>query len=95
VEGERQIVYVGGEQYRKTTVLGELRVNNHCKESIALVIRRRFSGDLLDADGSPQSTLLEEGVYSVNKRNLLTWNVSLKPGEEAKRTYRYTVLVRH
>jgi hypothetical protein len=95
LEGQRELTYIGGYQYRKTTVEGELRVNNHRKETIKLVIRRRFSGDLLKADGSPSSTLLEEGAWSVNKRNQLTWSLALEPGEETKLTYRYTVLVRH
>jgi len=95
VKGEREIVYVGGNDYRKTTVEGELRANNHRKEAISLVIRRRFSGDLVSADRKPRCTLLEEGVYSINKRNQLTWNLTLKPGEEVKLVYRYTVLVWH
>jgi len=94
-EGKREIVYVGGRTFRKTAVSGELRANNHRKETITLVIRRRFSGDLVEADKSPKCTLLEEGVYSVNKRNELTWGLKLKPGEEIKLTYRYTVLVYH
>ena len=65
----------------------------HRNEAINLVIRRRFSGELLRADGEPKSTLREEGVYSVNKRNELLWTLTLKPGEERKLTYRYTVLV--
>lgn len=95
LEGKREIVWIGGEDYRKTTVQGELRANNHRKEPITLIIRRRFSGDLLEADGFPKSTLLEEGVYSVNKRNQLTWSETIEPGEEVKLTYHYTVLVRN
>ena len=95
IEGQRKIVHVGGVQYRKTTVEGELRANNQRKETITLVIRRRFSGDLLSADHSPKRTLLEEGVWSVNKRNQLNWTLTLKPGDEAKLSYRYSVLVRH
>jgi len=68
-------------------------VSNHRNEAINLVIRRRFSGELLRADGEPKSTLREEVVYSVNKRNELLWTLPLKPGEERKLTYRYTVLV--
>lgn len=93
--GKREIVYVGGRTFRKVTVKGELRANNHRKETISLVIRRRFSGDLLTADGKPRCVLLEEGVYSVNKRNELVWAVKLKPGEEIKLAYRYDVLVYH
>ncbi len=94
VAGTRQEVIIGGSRYRKTTVQGELRANNHRKEAISLVIRRRFSGELLQADKSPKRILLEEGVYSVNKRNQLTWELSLKPGREIKLSYSYTVLVR-
>ena len=92
--GKREIVHVGGHQYRRATVVGELSANNHRNETIKLVIRRRFSGDLLAADQSPKSTLREEGVWSVNKRNQLTWTLKLKPGEEVKLGYKYTVLVR-
>ena len=94
-QGKRDYIYVGGRRFRKITVQGELRANNHRKEAVALVIRRRFSGDLLKADGKPTSTLLEEGVYSVNKRNELTWSLELKSGGEIKLTYRYTVMVYH
>lgn len=95
VEGSREVIYVGGNPYRKTSVQGELQANNHRKESVTLVIRRRFSGELISADQTPKQTLLEEGVYSINKRNQLLWTLTLKPGEEAKIGYRYTVLVRH
>ena len=92
-EGEREIVYVGGDDFRRTTVTGRLWANNHRKEPIKLVIRRRFSGDLVEADQSPKCVLLEEGVYSVNKRNQLDWSLELDPGKEVELTYRYTVLV--
>jgi hypothetical protein len=91
--GEREIVYVGGNNFRKIAVKGELKINNHRKENVTIVIRRRFSGDLTSADGSPKCDLREEGVYSVNKRNDLTWSIDLKSGEEKSLTYRYSVLV--
>lgn len=91
----REIVWVGGYQYRKVAVTGELTANNHRKETIALVVRRRFSGELVGAEGDPKQSLREEGVYSVNKRHELLWALPLKPGEERTLKYRYTVLVRH
>lgn len=94
-KGQREDLYVGGYRHYKATVRGELRANNHRNETVTLVIRRRFSGELLEADKSPKCTLLEEGVYSVNKRNELTWSVTVKPGEEVDLAYRYTVLVRY
>jgi hypothetical protein len=94
VEGTREVVYIGGDDYRKSTVEGELRARNHRGEPITLVIRRRFSGELVSAQGDPKTTLLEEGAWSVNKRNQLTWTKQVQPGEEVTYTYRYTVLVR-
>jgi hypothetical protein len=89
----RTVVYIGGDDYHQTTVKGELTVNNHRGEEVVLVVRRRFSGELIEADGEPKASLLEEGAWAVNQRNELTWTLSLKPGEERKLTYRYKVLV--
>lgn len=92
--GSRKVVHVGRHGYHKTIVKGELTMNNHRKETVTIVIRRRFSGELLEATDDPKCVLREEGVWSVNKRNELTWSLTLKPGEERTLTYRYTVLVR-
>jgi hypothetical protein len=91
--GERDFVYVGGHRYQKSTVAAELVVANHRKEDIKILIRRRFSGDLVTAEGEPRASLREEGVYSVNKRNELVWVLPLKGGEERRLNYRYHVLV--
>lgn len=91
--GDRDLVWVGSRQYRKAIVEGELAVSNNRKEPIQMVIRRKFSGELVKADGEPKSNLLVEGVHSVNKRNELTWTLPLKGGEEKTLKYSYTVLV--
>ncbi|MGD0091080.1 MAG: hypothetical protein ABSE73_14275, partial [Planctomycetota bacterium] len=92
--GQRDEVFLGAQRYQKTVVKGELAVNNHRKEDVTMVVRRRFSGELISADGEPKKTLREEGAYSVNPRNELTWTFVLKPGEEKALTYRYSLLVR-
>jgi len=89
----REFAWVGNHNYRKATVQGELQTNNHRKEAVTLVIRRRFSGELISADQSPKQTLLSEGVLSVNPRNQLLWTLTLKPGEEVKLGFKYNVLV--
>lgn len=88
----RDVIWIGGRQYRRTTVEGELAVSNNRKETVSLVVRRRFSGELVTAEGAPRQTLREEGAYSVNKRQELIWTVPLKGGEEKKIKYSYTVL---
>lgn len=91
--GEREVVYVGRDDFRKVKVKGQLSVQNHRKEAVTLVILRQFSGDLLRADGEPRAELREEGVYSVNRRNELTWTLPLAAGEEKTLEYEYSVLV--
>jgi hypothetical protein len=90
---DRKVVYIGGTEYRKVSVEGDLIISNHRDRAVDVVIRRQFSGELKSADENPQQELREEGVYSVNRRNQLTWNISLKPGEEKTLHYSYTVLV--
>ncbi|MFH0938624.1 MAG: hypothetical protein V1899_05010 [Planctomycetota bacterium] len=92
---ERPVAWIGDRNFRKVSVKGEVGVNNHRKEEIKMIIRRRFSGELVSADGEPKKTLCEEGVYSVNPREELVWTLTLKPDEEKTFVYRYTVLVRH
>jgi hypothetical protein len=89
----REYVVVGGRRFQRTMVQGELRVRDLRAEPIDLVIRRRFSGELLQADGDPKCDLLEEGVYSVNQRNELLWRFDLAAGEEKVLKYSYKVLV--
>jgi hypothetical protein len=94
-EGAREVTYVGGVAYRKVAVKGAASVANHRAEAIHMLIRRRFSGELVEAEGSPARALREEGVYSVNKRNELVWDLVLRAGEEKSLAYRYDVLVRN
>ena len=74
-------------------VKGTLTVRNQRAETIELVIHRRFSGKLIEADEKPDCRLLAEGVYSVNQRNELNWTIKLKPGEQRELAYKYSVLV--
>ena len=81
--------------YRQATVRGELHVGNHRATEVELVIRRQFSGQLVNAEGEPEARLREEGVASVNQRRELVWSLQLAPGEEKRIVYRYQVLVAH
>jgi hypothetical protein len=94
-DDNRDLVWIGGRQYRKAIVEAELAVSNHRAETVQLIIRRRFSGELEHADGEPKVTLREEGAYSVNRRSELHWSLSLKPGEDRLVKYRYSLLVAH
>lgn len=92
-EGKRKIVYIGGNDYQRTTVKGTLTVRNFRSEEAVVTIRAEFSGELLEADGDPEKSLRTEGVTSVNPRRQLDWTIKLPAGEEKELTYRYEVLV--
>ncbi len=88
----REIVYVGHSRYQKVLVNGELKISNQRAAKVKMIVKRQFSGDLIKADGSPKVNLREEGVWSVNKRNELTWTLDLKPSEERTVPFQYAVL---
>jgi len=93
-ENARVEVSVMGSRYFRTTVDGTVQVNNHRNEPVEIVIRRAFRGELVAAEGEPQSILPGEAMWSINPRRELTWTIRLAPGEQKTLTYEYQVLVR-
>ena len=93
VRSNREEIWIGGRRFRQSKIEGEITLCNHRKQPINMMVRRRFSGDLEKADGNPTVTLREEGVWSVNRRNEMIWNLELKPGEEKKLKYYYSILI--
>lgn len=90
---EERIV-LAGYTYRKPEVIGELTLKNYRRSNARVLVNLEFSGELISADGNPKRSMPERGIYSVNQRNRLEWEVELKPGEELKLNYKYSVLVR-
>ncbi|MFC2172813.1 hypothetical protein ACFLU6_09300 [Acidobacteriota bacterium] len=93
IEGKRERIYIMGDDYQESQVQGQLVLRNYRKATEHVVITRRFSGQLVEAEGDPKKELLSEGVYSVNERSELRWEIDLAPGQEMTFTYRYRVLV--
>ncbi len=91
----REVVWIAGSYYRTSEVIGEIALKNYRTEPAKLQIKLGFSGKLLSADGEPQVRYLERGVFSVNPQGELTWELALKPGEECKLNYSYSVLIRN
>lgn len=89
----RKNLQIAGNDFYQARVEGELTVRNFRARPAVLVIRRRFSGELLEAAGNPGKQLLEEGVYSINQRNELSWKVEIAAGAEQVLKYKYEVLV--
>ena len=92
-QAERDVIYIGGRRFRKVTVNGEMRLCNHRAADIEMIIKRQFSGDYVNADAAPKIDLREEGVWTINKRNELTWTITLQPNAEQTIKYQYSVLI--
>ncbi|MEO8616166.1 MAG: hypothetical protein ABI600_13560 [Luteolibacter sp.] len=92
-EGQRELVWIGGNDYQRTKVTGRLLVRNFRNKEVTVTVRCEFSGELVAADENPEKTLRPEGVYSVNPRRQLEWNIKLPAGQEKALTYQYSVLV--
>jgi hypothetical protein len=92
-EGKREISWIGGDDYQRTSVKGRLALRNFRGTDVTLSIRCGFSGELIEAEGDPEKSLRTEGVSSVNPRRQLDWTIKLPPGQEKVLTYRYQVLV--
>lgn len=92
-EGKREIVMIGGNDYRRTIVKGTLVARNYRGSEITMTIRREFSGKLIEAEANPESKLRAQGVFSVNPRRQLDWTIKIPANGEKQLTYRYEVLV--
>ncbi|MEK7952841.1 hypothetical protein [Luteolibacter soli] len=90
-EGQREVVWVGGNDYRRTKVKGTLELHNFRNKEVTLDIRAGFSGEMLESEGKPVTRLRTEGVTSVNPQRELAWTIKLAAGEEKTVTYRYSV----
>jgi hypothetical protein len=91
--GSRKAVKVLERNYQKTKVKGLLSIVNNRATKVNMIIHRKFYGKLLSADGKPELQHLTDGVWSINKRNKLTWKLSLKPGEKKQIKFNYSILV--
>lgn len=92
VPDHREQVRISGNNYTKSRVKASVQVKNNRKTKQKIIIRRRFSGKLLDAQGKPVITLMPEGATRLNERTQLEWELELDPGKEIKYEYTFDVI---
>ena len=80
--------------YDAVTVEGTLKVRNYKSKAISLSITKTVPGEVLSVSDDGKSEKLAEAIRSANPTTRLTWEVTVKPGEEKVITYRYKVMVR-
>jgi hypothetical protein len=81
-------------QYDQVTVEGTLKVRNYKSKEVRLNIRKNLRGEVVSQSDEGNSTKLAEAIQTDNPMSRLTWEVTLKPGEDRVITYRYKVWVR-
>ena len=94
VDRKPRVLRWNNSDYDAVTVEGTLKVRNFKSKAINLKITKTVPGEVLSATDEGKSEKLAEAIRSANPTSRLTWEVTIKPGEERVITYRYKVLVR-
>ena len=91
----RPKVSIYGRNFMNPDVTGSVILHNYRKVPATVVVKLRFSGEFISAEGSPSVRAVADSGrgLSVNKLNELSWELKLAPGEERKLDYKYSVLV--
>lgn len=76
------------------TVRGTLVVKNQKTESAKLVIKKDFTGELVEAEKTPTIAKTAKGLRDVNPRGKLTWTETVPGGESVTIKYTYKLYVR-
>jgi hypothetical protein len=84
-----------GYSYDLVTVKGELIVKNNKTSAITLDIRKLITGEVLSASQDGKIKKLAEGISRrrANSSSIITWEVPVGAGAEAKLTYSYKIYV--
>lgn len=92
IDGSREQVSLYNRTFWRASVQGTLEIVNQRAEPVTFIARVEFSGELLETDGDPETSLRAEGVWSVNPRRQMTWTLLLEPGQRRTLEYTYRVL---
>ena len=94
VSRQQDISHRRGYNYDLVTVEGSLKVKNYKTKEVRLSIGKSLRGKAEFQSDQGRAVQLGEGIESDNPRSRLSWEMSLKPGEERVVTYRYKIWVR-
>ncbi len=83
-----------GYEYDLVTVEGTLKVKNYKPKDVRLNIRKTLRGAVDSQSHDGEAVKLGEAIQTDNPMSRLTWEITLKAGEERFVTYRYKVWVR-
>ncbi len=83
-----------GYSYDEVTVEGTLKIKNYKTKDLRLSIAKTLRGSVESQTDGGKAEKLGEAISVDNPMSRLTWEITMKPGEERTITYRYKVWVR-
>jgi hypothetical protein len=81
--------------YDLVTVKGELFIKNAKSKEVTMEIKKRVTGEVLEASHNGKVEKVAEGLRGVNYNSFISWEIPVKPGEEVRVIYTYKVYIRH
>jgi hypothetical protein len=83
-----------GYTYDQVTVEGTLKIKNYKTRDVRLSIAKTLRGTVDSQTDEGKSEKLGEAIAVDNPMSRLTWEITLKPGEERSIRYRYKIWLR-
>jgi hypothetical protein len=83
-----------GHAYDQVTVEGTLKITNYKSKDVRLSISKTLRGSVESQSDDGKAEKLGEAIAVDNPMSRLTWEVTLKAGQERTITYRYKVWLR-
>ena len=84
--------HVGVKEAERPDIKGRIQLKNFRKTPVKLLIEMDYFGEFVSATGKPEKKALNH-FGSLNPKNQLVWNLTLKPGETRKLEFRYNIIV--
>jgi hypothetical protein len=81
--------------YDLVTVKGELYIKNCKAKDLTMEIKKRLTGEVIEASNKGKIKKVAEGLKGVNYNSFISWEIPLKAGEEVNLTYKYKIYIAH
>jgi hypothetical protein len=94
VERQKEIQRRRNYNYDQVTVEGKLTIKNYKSKEVRLSVTDKVRGTVESQTDEGKADKLAEAIAVDNPLTRMTWEVSLKPGEERVIKYRYKVWLR-
>jgi hypothetical protein len=94
IERKRDASVIHGYHYDLVKIRGELTLRSRIDRKVSVEITKELSGDVLETVPHAGDVKTARGLRQVNTKHILTWGITLNPGDEGSVSYQYQVLFR-